>query len=63
MDYRNSNKIQYKAKKLYIDLIQMRDFQVLIVEVFSLMMYETIKYNLKENWLKHLDQKSGAKDK
>lgn len=58
--YEIRHKIQHKSKKLYIDLIQMRDFQILIVEVFRLMMYESIKYNLKENWLKHLDEKSGA---
>src|SRR5690606_18153096 len=51
--YEIRHKIQHKSKKLYIDLIQMRDFQVFIVEVFRLMIYESIKYNLKENWLKY----------
>ena len=52
--------IQHKSKKLYINLIQMRDFQVLVVEVLRLMMYDSLKYNLKEDWLNQLEEKSSA---
>lgn len=58
--YEIRHKIQHKSKRLYIDLMQMRDFQVIIVEVLRLMIYESQKFTLKEDWLKQLDEKSSA---
>jgi len=58
--YEIRHKIQHKSKRLYIDLIQMRDFQVLIVEALRLLMYESQKFSLKEDWLNQVDEKSSA---
>jgi len=61
--YEIRHKIQHKSKRLYIDLIQMRDFQVVIVEVLRLMMYESQKFTTIEDWLKELDKKSSVQQR
>jgi hypothetical protein len=58
--YKIRHKIQHKSKKLFIDLIQLKDFQILLVDVFISVIISSLKYDSKEIWLKDIDQKSST---